>query len=104
MRCCPVERPHSGRTSDDVEANRISKEDQQYTKEAWRKSIVYENLTQQRAREVGVGLSNFESTTNGAFRVDDSTTEGAEIVDGSATDGVPSVDPIYSEKPNPLAS
>lgn len=41
-----MERPHSGRTSDDVEANRISKEEQQYTKEAWRKSIVYENLTQ----------------------------------------------------------
>ncbi|KAK4729550.1 hypothetical protein R3W88_022538 [Solanum pinnatisectum] len=100
IRKCPC----SGRTSNDIEVERLRMRERLQTKVAWRASIVDEELRQQQAREIGVGPSSSVSTTEGAEKVDVSTTERAGIVDGSTTEGVPNVDPVGFGKPDPPAS
>uniref|UniRef100_M1DBP6 Integrase core domain containing protein n=1 Tax=Solanum tuberosum TaxID=4113 RepID=M1DBP6_SOLTU len=90
------------RTSPTID--RVRKRERQQIEVSRRASIVYEEMRQQRAREIGMGPSSGVSTTDGAVRVDESTTEGAGIVDGNTINGIPSVDLAGSGKPDPPAS
>uniref|UniRef100_M1DDE5 Integrase core domain containing protein n=1 Tax=Solanum tuberosum TaxID=4113 RepID=M1DDE5_SOLTU len=84
--------PHSSRSSEDTEAERDCKRERQKFQEVRRATIVYEEICQQRAREVGVGASSSVSTTDGAVRVVDNNTDGAVTVDAGTTEGDLSVD------------
>uniref|UniRef100_M1DQ52 Integrase core domain containing protein n=1 Tax=Solanum tuberosum TaxID=4113 RepID=M1DQ52_SOLTU len=83
----------SDHTSDTEEVQRAKKRECQQLEAAQRRSIIDEELRQQRAQEIDVGPSGLRSTTNGVSTIDE-----------GATDGVPIADPAGSGKLDPIAS
>uniref|UniRef100_M1DQX5 Integrase core domain containing protein n=1 Tax=Solanum tuberosum TaxID=4113 RepID=M1DQX5_SOLTU len=109
-------RPRSSRISDTTYDARAKKRERHQNGQTRKKSIVDEELRQQRVRESVAGVSSSVpivevltierddvSTTDGAVKVIDSTIESSRLDDMGTTEGDPSVIPVGSGKPDPPA-